>query len=221
MADLIEKFFRSELTEAEDKALEKLLASSEDAAGQFAERAEKEYFSFGLPEPQAPGKLVRLLRSLGGKWIPGMIILGGVAAWVWWPKPENRTVPAVTLMPMAAPAPVRPAVQELPAARVKKARPTGPPPVPTVEAPPNPGFETDYRNLKLVVDQEAAGPITVRILGPNGFEVRRLYEGPLAAGKWSFSWDGVMADGMAAEKGIYHIEVLGAAKTASKEVIVR
>lgn len=243
MADLIEKFYRSDLTEAEDEALATQLGSSEDAADQFAERAEQLYYLFGLPKPQKPGGLSRFLRSSWGRWMPVMVMLGGLAAWVWWPKIEGNAVPGVTSMPMVIPTPwvVEPPKKEVPISGRKTERqiesplvPTEsvePPPTPRIpagatpvlvgEAPPKPGFETDYRNLKVVVDQEKAGPITVRILSPQGFEVRRLYEGTLKAGKWSFSWDGIMADGMAAEPGVYHIQVLGAAKSISKEIIVR
>lgn len=226
MNDLIKKFFTSDLTEAEEKALAEQLASSEGAAERFAESAEKAYFTLGLPEPRMVGRLARFFHSAWGKWMPVIVVMGGVTAWYLWTRP---VVPSV--LHAVTPARVEPAPHAV-GAFVTKApvsvkpiapKPVGTPPTPAGfgETPPNPGFVTDYRKLKVIVDQEKAGPITVSILSPEGFEVRRLYEGPLGVGKWAFSWDGIMADGMAAEPGVYHIQVTGAAKMISKEVIVR
>lgn len=244
MADLIKKFFQSELTEAEDKALARRLTSSEAEAERFAEQAERIYYSFGLPEPKAPGRLIRFFRSSLGRFITTLAVLGGIGAFVWWAQVETRSssVPLNGVMP--TPCVVEPQKTEVPPSGKEQLIGTlGPPPVPSAtvkipstpripmgetpvpvvpgEAPPKPGFDTDYRNLKVVVDQEKAGPITVQILSPQGFAVRRLFAGPLGAGKWAFSWDGIMDDGLAAESGIYHIEVKSETVTMSKEVIIR
>ncbi len=240
MADLIEKFFRSELTEAEDQALAKLLASSEDAAERFAQKAEKVYFGFGLPEPKAPGKLARFLKSSWGRWAP-VVVLSGVGVWHYWPQVESQPLPVVVSSPVMAPVPAQTELKIIAPVSRKAEKPIGPPPVPTEsvvltpsipngatpvpagmdQAPPNPGFDTDYRNLRVVVDQEAAGSILVRITGPDGTEVRRLYEGPLAVGKWAFTWDGLLDQNRAATSGIYHIEVKGNGNSMSKEVMIR
>jgi hypothetical protein len=215
MADLIEKFFRSELTEAEDEALAKRLASSEDAAEQFADSAEKAYFSFGLPEPQAPGRLARFLRSYWGRLLPVVVTLGGLATWYWWPKMESGPVPKVLTAPKMESSPRG---EEVPKpqtpVRVQEK-------VKGLEAPPNPDFKTDYRDLKVVVDQENEGPVTVRILDPSGIEVRRLYEGPLQAGKWAFKWDGILDSGLPAPPGGYQIEVQSGMVSKSREIEIK
>ena len=55
MDDLIEKFFKKDLTEAEEKALEDQIASSDEAAEGLAKKADEAYQSFGLPEPRWTG----------------------------------------------------------------------------------------------------------------------------------------------------------------------
>jgi flagellar hook assembly protein FlgD len=72
--------------------------------------------------------------------------------------------------------------------------------------------------LRVVVNQEADGIVTVRVLGPGGNEVRRLYDGPLEEGWWAFTWDGILENGHPAAPGVYRIEVGGASGVKSQEV---
>lgn len=55
MADLILKFFREDLTEAEQQALSDSILSSEEEAMRLTEEAAKAYQRYGLPEPQWAG----------------------------------------------------------------------------------------------------------------------------------------------------------------------
>jgi len=52
MADLVEKYFQSDLSEAEQEALSRQLLDSEESALKFERLAKEAYGRFGLPEPQ-------------------------------------------------------------------------------------------------------------------------------------------------------------------------
>ena len=49
MSDLVEQFYKGELSEAEEEALDQLLASSPEAADRFARIAASAYNRYGLP----------------------------------------------------------------------------------------------------------------------------------------------------------------------------
>ena len=87
MSDLIEKFFKKDLTEAEKEALAKQLSSSDKAAQKFGEKAVETYRSFGLPEPRwtGPDTLRRAPGTSYWKWVAlglTLILLGGASTWV-------------------------------------------------------------------------------------------------------------------------------------------
>jgi hypothetical protein len=89
--DLVSKYFREDLTEAEDQALEgKLLASSE-ASLAFAAASEEAYQRYGLPEPQWPGNPDDFPRprSKGkiGLWL--FVLLAGSAGAAFWVYQER------------------------------------------------------------------------------------------------------------------------------------
>src|SRR5258708_4394954 len=86
MADLIEKYFKQDLTEAERKALGDELASSEDGAGKFAEKAEEAYRRYGLPEPQwkGPDDFRRRREIRSWYWLlPAFLLLGLAGFSIW------------------------------------------------------------------------------------------------------------------------------------------
>ena len=209
MDRLMNKYFNAELTEAESKALSRRLATSEEAAWRFAEKAKEIYADFGLPEPPgAQSGIARFFKPGWGKLMTVIATLGGIVVGYWLPKPEKGHFPET---------------QDPPGIVVKSVTPFRQPLIPTqrrIQAPPNSGLETDYRSLSVVVDQESDGVVTVRIFDPTGVEVRRLYDGPLAAGKWSFVWDGILDDGMPALAGTYRIVVEGGSISKSREIII-
>lgn len=104
--DLIIKFFREDLTEAEEAALAGRLSSSVEDALRFGKHAETAYLHYGLPEPKWPGgppppgffhKSVWGLRL----WLP-LVLLAGLSAWIAWkywagknraPKPRFQRLP--------------------------------------------------------------------------------------------------------------------------------
>jgi hypothetical protein len=112
MADLIEKFFQEDLTEAEEKALGDELFSSEETALRLGERAEQAYMRLGLPEPVWPAlngtiphvsKAVPWIRVFFWTILAGMI---GITAW-WCFFHKNATpAPSASL--------TRPASVEIP-----------------------------------------------------------------------------------------------------------
>ena len=85
MPDLIEKFYREDLTEAEEQALGETLSTSEDAAEKFGALAEATYYRFGHPKPEWPGG-DSLPRSKGGwkpwLWMALLAAVGGAALWI-------------------------------------------------------------------------------------------------------------------------------------------
>jgi hypothetical protein len=86
MDDLIEKFFREDLSEAEKEALGKNLASSDEAARRFGEKAEQAYGSFGLPEPRWTGaETLRPKPGPGfGEWLSLFLFAAALAGGVAW-----------------------------------------------------------------------------------------------------------------------------------------
>jgi hypothetical protein len=206
MPDLIKKYFQSELSLEEDEVLSKLLSTSEDAAEEFALKAEQAYFELGLPEPIIPQPVNKTLKWSGGRFLKIVLALVSVAAIYWWLRPvkpvmlskEELNLPINTQIP-----------------NVKNLVP-----VKVIGPPPNPDFDTDYRNLSVIVNLDKESPIVVRIIGPDGLEVRRLYQGPLKAGQWSFVWNGLLDNGQPAIPGTYKIFVDSSAGSKSKEVTI-
>jgi hypothetical protein len=86
--DLIIKFFKEDLTEAEEQTLsDKLVSSSEDAV-RFGQHAEASYRHYGLPEPQwrggGPPRGFFPGPGLGpGIWLP-MALIAGFLGWLGW-----------------------------------------------------------------------------------------------------------------------------------------
>lgn len=88
MADLIDKFFKEDLTEAEKKILGEQLETSDEAARRFGEMASEAYQRFGLPEPQwtGPDKFPVSAKRRSRFWISFCLVfafLGLLAGWVW------------------------------------------------------------------------------------------------------------------------------------------
>ncbi|HUO57639.1 MAG TPA: FlgD immunoglobulin-like domain containing protein [bacterium] len=87
MADLIAKFFQTELTEAEDQELSQTLLNSSEDSVRFAEAATAAYARYGLPEPRWPGDPDDFPRpsSGGGAFSMGVVLaVAGLASWAGW-----------------------------------------------------------------------------------------------------------------------------------------
>jgi len=224
MSDLIEKFFREDLTEAEEKTLSEQLLHSEEAADRFGALSEQKYVSYGLTEPvlgdggflKTWGKLILLL-------LAGLTILG-VTGWAMLCCVRQRVtaeIPAETAPLLGSVAPIEKTSPSQPVASstVRKVVRQ------VVEAPPTPVM-TDHspakgKGLQIVFRMSTEGRAAIRVLDPSGAEVRRLFDGTMKTGSWSVDWDGHLADGKAARPGLYHIEVQTNGIVKSREVRIR
>jgi len=201
MADLVQIYFERDLTEAEAKALEKLLRDSVDAADRFADQAEKYYASTGLPAHQWPGKPIAIphIGGLGtGLKILLAVAIGGTGAVAWHLMHLTPIAPIVTTPVPKVIAPVKPMVPKK--VHPKKAK------------------ELEGEKLSVLVETQRSSLVTVRILDHKGKEVRALYAGVLDAGQWVFHWDGLLADGKRASVGQYRIQVENGPHVLSKVV---
>ena len=86
MADLISKFFKTELTEQEDQELSRVLLDSTEDSKRFVEEAESAYARYGLPEPKWPGDPHDFPRPQSGGRTGLWLAVGlvGLAAWAAW-----------------------------------------------------------------------------------------------------------------------------------------
>ena len=110
MSDLIEKYFKEDLTEAERQALREELLSSDNAAEKFGERAEEVYRALGLPEPHwtGPDRFRPISSYHRWKWLGfGIFFLGiiGTMGWFLWkrngPPQAIISAPNLEMTPMA------------------------------------------------------------------------------------------------------------------------
>ncbi len=89
---------------------------------------------------------------------------------------------------------------------------------PEIPPPLTPGFSTKgYSRLKIDLAIGQNGPVTVRILDSAGADVKSLYSGSLAAGTYSFTWDGKLDNGKTAPPGQYQIESRNDSTVQDKE----
>jgi hypothetical protein len=110
MADLIEKYFKEDLTAAERQALRQELLSSDTASERFGERAEEAYLALGLPAPQwsGPDRFRPTSSYHLWKWLGfGMLFIGiaGAMGWVMW-KANNApqailSAPSLEMTPVS------------------------------------------------------------------------------------------------------------------------
>ncbi len=215
MINLVDEFFKRNLTEAEAQNLEELLEKSPEASSRFGDMLRQEYVSLGLPEPKIP-KNFRLPVSISPtSWLGpvlGFSALVGVAlvSLAWWAKSHSELkVPVMT-----AALPQQPIAAEI----SKKSEVLPPPPI---EIPQKLGADSAEGNrLSVVVELEKIAQVQVRVLNPQEQSLRVLFEGPLSPGKWAIQWDGRLADGTRAESGKYLIQVKAGSQVMSKSVSV-
>ena len=88
MPDLVEKFFRDDLTEAEQQALSDTLLNSDEAALKFEETAKQAYLRYGFPEPKPrwtdpPPSSSPPKTGLGPWFWPAMFVVGATLGLGW------------------------------------------------------------------------------------------------------------------------------------------
>jgi hypothetical protein len=218
MIDLVQEFFKRDLTEAEQEALSKLLERSPEAASSYERLLEQNYLATGLPQPTLPKGLQSLphpgaggIAGLGGSIKILLVVLAaaGVALWKFWPQTKAEiSMPiqqsAQHILEKHLTVPVKPVVKKLV------------PIQPSAAGPAQEGQE-----LSVIVDAPQRSLVTVRILGPAGNEVRALYTGFVEVGRWDFKWDGLLGNGEAAGPGDYRIDVQSGAAHQSKDIRIK
>lgn len=224
MTDLTDKFFKADLSQDEEEALDALLASSPEAAGRFADKAAEAYARFGLPEAGAssgPGPMPGWRFRLGTLAFALALVAGlgwwrhgpGKAAWNFQGnQPPAAGSPSVRLSAGVSPAgktesSKAPDSNEKPGdfQHANGEKPLLEAPSRTSGIPSVPGSKT-YSQLKISVEIRQEGPVTVEILGADGATVKNLFNGALPAGKYDFTWDGKLEDGRPASPGNYRLE---------------
>lgn len=95
--------------------------------------------------------------------------------------------------------------------------PPPPPPVDSLTAThPNPF--SDETRFSVLVDEPAR--IEVAVFDLRGRAVRRIFRGEVAAGAWSYVWDGRRDDGTRSGPGIYFYRVTSAGRVLSRRVVL-
>jgi len=213
MINLVDEFFKRNLTEAESQSLEELLEKSPEASESFGEKLHQEYLSLRLPEPKIPKNFHPPVPVPSMPWlgpILGLSALVGLASVTWWmwPRPELK-VSSGPAIPVEKPVP----------AEVSKNTLALPPP--PLQIPQKLGAGPQEGNrLSVVVELEKIAQVQVRVLNSDQQPLRVLFEGPLQAGKWSVQWDGRLADGTPAESGQYVIQVKAGSQAMTQSVSV-
>ena len=224
--DLVDEYFKRDLTPEEENRLAELLSSSPQAAQRMAEGMAGLYLSSGLPEPQWPGGTPPWGHSKGSLLKPllplGLLLLGvGFLAFKWF-----TAVPMASIAPQpeAPPEEVHRAVRPLVKPATPKKNPAQiivPSPTDNFLMPPDlrPQGKV-YQQLSVVVNPKTPGLVTVQVLDKSGSEIRALYAGIIPAGRRVFNWDGKREDGMLASPGVYVIEVRSGSEVMRQEVTV-
>jgi hypothetical protein len=251
MADLIEKYFKGDLTEAEKTALDQELATSDEAAKRFGELAEQAYRRFGLPKPQWTGsdKLRQRGHSDLMTWFWVILMLAGIAGisvfmYVLLKNSASKTLVSAEQSPRTAvdstsidssvetQAQSAPPVHSHPMILAKAPSQNVPStstaaPALTPQSPKFTPINVDqnpnrpFSSLSIQLRLTAPRLLMVRILGSQGQELVPLFNGSLPTGNWSFEWNGKLRNGRLAPPGTYKIEVRAGAWSQTKEVIIQ
>jgi hypothetical protein len=220
MNELAEKFFQSELSEAEADRLEAALAEDPALAERFSALALAEYAKFKKPKPAWSARRPGAWRAFR---LP-LIVLGlAGAAWCLWPESsherpslaweggafeENATpVPA----PRESEGPQ--AYDREPAYKPQAAAPQQAPVLPEIRAEEQPRQARKAGRIAVVVPAMSPAQVRVSVRDASGRVVRRLYEGVSAGGR-----DSRDATGARVAPGDYEIVVEGAGRTLVKRV---
>lgn len=207
MANLVDEFFKRNLSEAESKALEELLGRSPEDALKFAQKLQGEYLAMGLTVPQVPKHFAPMASKGTGAAVKTLLALvtlagTGTAAWWLWHSHASPVLP-----------PLKPAIVQ------SLARPKAHLPPPPVEVPHRLDASAEEGNrLSVVVELDRPAPVWVSIVDSHDRQVRDLYQGDLQKGKWSIRWDGLLSDGSRAPAGDYLILVKSGSTQMSKKV---
>lgn len=266
MADLVEKYFRQDLSEEEDRVLTQELLNSDEASEKFLRLAEEAYVRYGLPPADWEGPIPRILPNppAGGwnHWFGlSMIVLGLAAGFYYWYhwrslasvvqapsrtwvaagnsdlKKTSKKVGSTTVQHSSHGEIIssfsRESSPDDPSSKANAApngRGEGAPGSATSGSPSPPAPLSSQASQsdasaysKISVDVSLSGPETlaVRVFDHHGTPVALLYSGPVAAGQWTFGWNGKTSAGAAAPPGYYQIEVKSGSNIQRKNVQIR
>jgi len=210
---LLDEYFKRDLTEAEEEQLAQWLSSSGEASQRFIGLMESHYRALGLAEPEwAESPLPKFFPKSRnpGLWLilAAFLLLALAAGGVLlhrWLTAQGRvaaSIPSTAAMKKGG----RPSSTQ-PNETIKKARTT----------------ETSTKGrireeLSVVVDNPHMGLVTVKVLDSSKSEIRVIYAGILAAGQKTFTWDGKDKSGLVSPRGVYYLEVASGAHMLRKEV---
>jgi hypothetical protein len=215
MINLVDEFFKRNLTEAEAQSLEELLEKSPEASSRFGEILHQEYLSLGLPEPKIPKNFHSPVSISPMSWLGPVLGLSalvgvGLVSLTW----RTKSHPELKVPAMTAILPQQPIVAEV----SKKPEVLPPPPI---EVPQRLGDDSVEGNrLSVMVELDKPAPVQICVLGPKDQKVRDLYQGVLPSGKWSVHWDGLLTNGVQAPAGNYMIHIQSGETEMSKNVSI-
>jgi hypothetical protein len=188
---LLDAYFERDLSADEESRLAELLKESPEEALRFSALAASEYKASGYPEPQ-----IRPRRA--GVWLKralGLSAALGAGFWLWCllqapAQTEARRVADSPTQDSAAPPP--PLNVPAPAVAVE----------PEAEAAPTLEVRVlESGRFKLTVGLAGRHRVDLGLYDAAGRPLRAFYRGSLDAGRWSFEWDGRLADGRLARQG--------------------
>jgi hypothetical protein len=203
--DLIEEYFKRDLTEKESAELAVLLASSLEVAELFAKTMKTHYVALGLPQPAWKPKPYHPPHHGGLKLGLKALKIGAKAFKVGGLLKLSVVAATVTVASLAS----------YKTYQVYETKKAALPPV-TVSAPTPPPAR--YQQLSVNIELPKAGLVTVKVFDEEDKPVKTLYAGVLPAGKRAFLWDGKKEDGTVADSGTYFIKVQSGRSTMKREI---
>jgi hypothetical protein len=207
---LLDEYFKRDLTEAEEEQLAQGLSSSEEDAQRFIGLMESHYRSLGLPEPEwAEGPLPAFFpksrfRSIW-KGLGVLLLLTIVGLGYFLYRSLSQTGE------LSSQAPLTPAIETPVPEKANHAKPKTAPTTKTSKG-------RIYEELSVVVDNPQPGLVTVKVKDSSGSEVNTLYAGILPSGQKTFTWDGKAGNGLVAHPGTYYLEVTSGAHILRKKI---
>ncbi len=242
MMDLVEEYFKRDLTAREEAQLARLLAGSPEAAQKMAEGMAALYGASGQTVPAWPESPLPASQWKDSRhWIKlalflllnlavlGLLIRGMQALLQ---RPASAPAAGVETSALVLEEPVKSAHKAAPRknhpapppAQAEPSLPSLPPPVPVVapETPPPFGDSgREFEQLSVVVNNPQPGLATIKVFDSQHELIRRLYTGILPSGAQTIVWDGRTDGGSAAPAGTYQVEIQSGENVIRGEVKVK
>ena len=216
MTQLLEDYFKRDLSEVEEEQLAQWLAASPEGPPRMIKLMEEHYLGLGVSsiEPEWPeGPLPNFFPKSGHRlpWYLALVFLGlflawsGYSGWRWFSK---TPVPVSQVPALDSGNPSKTVSATKPKEKYVEGQTTAKP------------MGKSYEELSVVVANPHPGLVTVRVLDGQNREIRLLYAGILPVGQRTFTWDGKVSDGRLVSPGGYYLEVTSGVKVMRQEVHV-